>query len=119
LVAIRKGSPLCLGVGQGEMFVASDVLAFNRFADKVIYLPNKSFALVKKDGVKIYDFNGEEIEVQALPIEVKNTVSHKNGQDHFMLKEIYEQKSSIHATLEFLKQISPAIEDHIGLSCEK
>jgi len=116
LVAIRKGSPLCLGVGQGEMFVASDVLAFNRFADKVIYLPNKSFALVKKDGVKIYDFNGEEIEVQALPIEVKNTVSHKNGQDHFMLKEIYEQPQAIEATVNFYRSIKKNFNKYINVT---
>lgn len=118
IIAVRKRSPLCIGIGDGEMFVASDPLAFVGRTKKVLFLPDESFALVRNDGIELYDFSGV-----ALPLtiqEVDHTWSHegKQGYEHFMLKEIYEQKRVIHDTVFFLQSLSPRIWEHIGIDAD-
>lgn len=116
MVLARKRSPLCIGIGDNEMFVASDMLAFAGRTNKVLFLPDASFALVKKDLIELYDFNGNP-----LPISIQEMASDwanqdKNGHEHFMLKEIYEQKKAIYATIAFLRTISANIWDHLGIT---
>ena len=61
MVLIRKRSPLCIGIGDNEMFVASDPMAFAGKTKKVIFLPDESFAIVKKDMIELYDFSGKAL----------------------------------------------------------
>lgn len=119
MVAVRKGSPLCIGIGADEMFVASDVLAFAGRTDRVIYMPDETFALIHKDGVSIYDFQGNCHNIQAQQVTVSWSNDGKSGYEHFMLKEIYEQKNGIHATLSYLKSIHDDVWQHLGTSEEK
>jgi len=115
LIAIRKSSPLCIGINEKEKYVASDVLAFSECADKVIYLPDKSFALIQKDDVKIYSFDGKELNIAPQAITVKNLSCDKNGQPHFMLKEIYEQKHAIGATVNFCRSLKDNLSSHVNM----
>lgn len=119
LVVIRRRSPLCIGIGDDEMFVASDVLAFTGKTKKVLFLPDESFALIKKDMIELYDFHGKvlPLAVQTMAIDWRD--QEKGGYEHYMLKEIYEQKNAIYATLTFLRSISSRVWDHVGLSPEQ
>ncbi len=116
LIVVRKKSPLCIGIGDGEMFIASDVIAFAGKTDKVFFLPDESFALVSKDRILAYDFSG-----QPLPIVLHTTTaiferSDKAGYEHFMLKEIYEQKRAITKTVESLRKSESFLFDQLGLT---
>jgi glucosamine--fructose-6-phosphate aminotransferase (isomerizing) len=119
MLIVRKRSPLCIGIGDGEMFVASDVLAFADRTRKVLFLPDASFALVKKDTIELYDFFGQPLPLTVQEISADWAIQEKKGHEHFMLKEIYEQKNVIYATVNFLKSISHNLWDHIGLSSEQ
>lgn len=119
MVLVRKRNPLCVGIGDDEMFVASDSLAFADRTKKVLFLPDESFALVKKNMIELYDFSGKPLPVTIQTITNEWAAHEKNGFEHFMLKEIYEQKTAIHATVEFLKTLNAHIWDHIGLTLEQ
>ena len=119
MVLVRKRSPLCIGVGDNEMFVASDPMAFAGKTKKVIYLPDESFAIVKKDQIELYNFDGKALQLPVQELQLDWGDHEKKGHEHHMLKEIYDQKNAIYSTIEFLKTISGRIEHHIGLSKEQ
>lgn len=116
IIVVRKRSPLCFGQGAHEMFVASDALAFAGKVDKVFYMPDESFALVTKAGVQLYDFKGNELPVTYQKTDISWSGSEKHGHEHFMLKEIYEQKNAIRDTVKFYEQISSSITKQMGLT---
>ena len=119
MIMVRKRSPLCIGIGDDEIFVASDPLAFINQTKKVLFLPDESFAIVKKDLIELYEFSGKPLtpEVQELSIEWQD--NQKNEHQHYMLKEIYEQKNVIHATVDFLHVMTDQIWDHLSLTKEQ
>jgi len=119
LVVVRKGSPVCIGIGDGEMFIASDLSAFAGVTDKVLFMPDKSFALVQKDGVKLYDFQGNSLPIDIQKVNISWDSSEKHGFEHYMLKEIYEQKNAIHKTISFLESVDSAIWDQINLTSKQ
>lgn len=119
MVLVRKRSPLCVGVGQREMFVASDLMAFVHKCKQVMFLPDESFALVHDSGVSVYDFSGAPLSVETQTVSDDYEAQDKAGHEHFMLKEIYEQKDAISHTLDFLRTISPQVWDYVGLSVEQ
>jgi len=119
MVLVRKRSPLCVGIGDDEMFIASDQLAFAGKTSKVLFLPDESFALVKKDMIKLYHFNGKPLALNVQGISVNWAGNEKQGYEHYMLKEIYEQKSAIHATLDFLHAMNSKVWDQINLSIDQ
>lgn len=95
LIAARKGSPLVIGVGKGEYFLASDATPIVEHTNSVIYLNDDDLAIIKKDQLTlktIFDKEQEPV-VQELDLDVGEI--DKNGFDHFMLKEIFEQPRSI------------------------
>ncbi len=100
LVAIRKGSPLVLGLGISEYFIASDSLALRSFAQAVIYLQEGDSAILSTDGVQLYDASGSSVERE--PVELTNDaeVVSKGEYRHFMLKEIFEQAKVLEDTIE-------------------
>lgn len=116
LILTRRRSPLCVGIGKGEMFVASDPLAFAGKTDKVVFLPDASFAFVQKDQIQLFDFAGNVLPLFIQDLDCTWSDDEKAGHEHYMIKEIYEQKSAIHATVHFLSSISDHIWDHVGLS---
>jgi glucosamine--fructose-6-phosphate aminotransferase (isomerizing) len=115
VITVRKRSPLCLGVGEEEMFVASDPLAFAGKTKKVVFMPDVSFALLHKDSYEIYDFKGEPLSVAAEELDLNWTDNEAGGFEHFMLKEIYEQKNVINNTVHFYQNLTASIPKQMGL----
>ncbi len=119
MVLVRKRSPLCIGVGDNEMYIASDPMAFAGKTKKVIFVPDQAFAIVKKDMIELYDFKGKALQLPVQELELDWDDQEKKGHEHHMLKEIYDQKNAIYGTIAFLRSISNRIWDHIGLSKEQ
>ncbi len=119
MVLIRKRSPLCVGIGDDEMFVASDLLAFADKTKKVLFMPDESIAFVKKNRIELYDFPGNVIPIHIQEITTQWSAFEKSGHEHYMLKEIYQQKTAIHDTITFLHSIRNRTWDHLGLTVEQ
>lgn len=97
--AARKDSPLAIGLGQGCNFIASDAPAIIKHTRDVIYIGNKEIAEIKKDGLAVYNLDLEPLQKETVRIEWDVEAAEKNGFEHFMLKEIYEQPTAIKNTL--------------------
>ena len=91
ILAVRKDSPLIIGLGKSENFIASDVPAILKHTKKVIYLQNSQVAVIKKNSVNISDLKGKEISPKIDTISYDVEAAQKGGFKDFMLKEIYEQ----------------------------
>ncbi len=114
IIAVRKGSPLCVGVGNGEMFVASDVLAFAGKIDKIVFMPEQTFAVITKDDMQLYDFFAAKQDFVIKQLDAQWIAVEKNGHEHFMLKEIYEQKSVIDRSVRFFRTLQETFWSSIG-----
>lgn len=99
IVVARKGSPLILGVGDNEVFVASDASALIGHTDQVIYLNDGEIALCDKSGVQLSDIAANDIEPMVEKLELDIQAIQKKGFDHFLLKEIHEQPDTLRSTL--------------------
>lgn len=101
LVAARLGSPLAIGIGEDEFFVASDATPFIEYTKKVIYLEEEHLAIIRRDkAIKLRKIKNDlEVKpyVERLQMSLENI--QKGGYDHFMLKEIFEQPKAIQDTL--------------------
>lgn len=99
MIVVRKDSPLVIGKGDGENYIASDIPAILSFTRNFYLLNDYEFALLSRDDIKFYDRNLNKIDKKTKTIEWDATSSEKNGFDDFMLKEIYEQPTSIRETI--------------------
>jgi len=96
MIAARKGSPLVIGVGENEFFLASDASPIIEYTNEVVYLNDLELAIIKNNELTIKTVENDEIQepyIQKLELELE--AIEKGGFDHFMLKEIYEQEKSI------------------------
>jgi len=99
IIAARRGSPLVLGIGEGEMFIASDVSAILEYTKKIVYLNDDELAIVEKDSYSVKNLKGEDINKKVHEIKWTLDQIEKKGFKHFMLKEIFEQPEAIINTL--------------------
>ncbi|HUQ47597.1 MAG TPA: glutamine--fructose-6-phosphate transaminase (isomerizing) [Gemmatimonadaceae bacterium] len=95
IVAARKGSPLLIGLGDGEYYIASDASAILSQTREVVYLDDGDLAVVTKDGYRVIDLRAKEIDRKVHKIDWDLSQIERGGFDHFMLKEIFEQPETI------------------------
>jgi glucosamine--fructose-6-phosphate aminotransferase (isomerizing) len=98
LFAAKKGSPLVIGVGDGENFIASDATPIVEYTQRVIYLNDDDIAIIKKDELILKTIRNEMIKPEVKELDLKIGEIDKEGFAHFMLKEIFEQPRAIHDT---------------------
>lgn len=120
IVAVRKESPLVIGLGESENFLASDVPAFLTHCKEVIFLDNNEIAILQKDGVVITDFDGNPLNKEVVTISWSASMAEKGGYRHFMLKEIFEQPRAIADTLRgrLLPEKGDVVLEEFGLAEE-
>ncbi|MFJ4393348.1 glutamine--fructose-6-phosphate transaminase (isomerizing) [Pseudomonas sp. NPDC089396] len=100
LVAARSGSPLVIGLGHGENFLASDQLALRQVTDRFMYLEEGDIAEIRRDQVKIWDQAGNAVQRETVQYHEGAEAADKGNYRHFMLKEIHEQPTVVQRTLE-------------------
>lgn len=99
LVAVRKDSPLIVGVGEGEYFIASDIPAVINKTRNIYLLEDKEFVVITKSGVEIFDDKNNKINKEIYKVTWNQDAAEKGGFDSFMLKEIHEQPKAIKETM--------------------
>lgn len=103
--AVRKDSPLIVGVSEEGKFIASDVPAILKYTREVYFIENEEIVTLSRDKVTFYNTDLEEIKKEITSVKWDIDAAEKGGYEHFMLKEIYEQPKAVHDT------ISPRIKD--------
>jgi len=91
MIVARKGSPLVIGIGEGEYFVASDAAPLVEYTRQVVYLEDDELAVVKRDGYRVKTIDNVEQEKALTELDFELGEIEKGGYEHFMLKEIFEQ----------------------------
>jgi len=99
LIGARKGSPLAIGYGDGEMFVGSDAIALAPFTDTVSYLEDGDWVVVTREGAEIHDEQGDVVQRAMLKSQASVMLIDKGNHRHFMAKEIHEQPEVVGHTL--------------------
>jgi glucosamine--fructose-6-phosphate aminotransferase (isomerizing) len=99
LVGARRGSPLAVGYGKGEMFLGSDAIALAPFTDTISYLEDGDWAVVTRDGVEVHAADGRTVERAVLKSNASAFLVDKGNHRHFMAKEIHEQPEAVGHTL--------------------
>ena len=100
IIVARNGSPLLIGLGEEKNFIASDALALIEHTNRFVYLEDGDLATVSSEEVKIYDKNKKNIRRETKKSSLSLNSHSKDGYDHFMLKEIFEQPNAVKSTIE-------------------
>ncbi|QHQ35301.1 glutamine--fructose-6-phosphate transaminase (isomerizing) [Algicella marina] len=93
MIAARRGSPLAIGYGTGEMYVGSDALALAPLTHRISYLEEGDFAVLSRTSVQVYDADGAPVEREIRYVQAENSFAEKGNHKHFMAKEMHEQPS--------------------------
>jgi len=121
IVAVRKECPLIVGIGEGELFVASDVLAFLHHTNRVIYLEDGELAVIEQPFPRVLSLKNEKVKKEVQKISWSPVMAEKTGYKHFMQKEIFEQPQAVIDT--FRGRVSPekgeVLLPEIGLTTEE
>jgi glucosamine--fructose-6-phosphate aminotransferase (isomerizing) len=100
MVGARRGSPLAIGYGEGEMFIGSDALALAPLTKRISYLDEGDWAVITRDGADVFDEDGKPVERAIRETELSGALIGKGNYDHFMQKEIFEQPAVVGDTLQ-------------------
>ncbi|MGH8488574.1 MAG: glutamine--fructose-6-phosphate transaminase (isomerizing), partial [Gammaproteobacteria bacterium] len=114
LIAARRGSPLVIGIGIGEAFIASDVFALLPVTQRFIFLEEGDVADIRRDSVAIYDAGRRRVERPISISQLSADAADKAGYRHYMLKEIFTQAQAVADTLEGRTQEGRVVEDAFG-----
>lgn len=99
LIGARKGSPLAIGHGEGEMFFGSDAIALSPFTDRITYLEEGDWAVLTRDSVQVFDKDNQAVDRPEARSSVTSSLMDKGNYKHFMAKEIHEQPEVLGHTL--------------------
>lgn len=116
--AVRKDSPLIVGVSEEGNFIASDVPAILKYTRNVYYIENGEIVRLTREGVSFYNSDLEPIEKEMSTIKWDITAAEKGGYEHFMLKEIYEQPKAVHDTLHPRIRENDIVIDELNMNAE-
>ena len=108
IVCARRGSPLCIGHGEGEMFLGSDAIALAAMTNRITYLEEGDWAVLTRDSLQIFDADDQQMSRPVTQINVDSARIDKSGHRHFMAKEIAEQPAVLKSALEFYTGHDPA-----------
>lgn len=95
LIAARKGSPLVVGLGKDEFFLASDATPIIEYTNEVVYLDDQEIAIIKNGSLTIKNIEDVEMKPYVQTVDIELEAIEKGGYDHFMIKEIFEQPKSV------------------------
>ena len=99
MVGARRGSPLAIGYGEGEMFIGSDALALAPLTKRISYLEEGDWAVITRDGADVFDEDNNAVERVIRETQLSGALIGKGNYDHFMQKEIFEQPAVVGDTL--------------------
>lgn len=100
LIAVRKDSPLLIGLGDGENYIASDIPALLEYTRDYYLMEENEIAVLRKDSVHLYDLDGKEIHKEVYHVTWDVAAAEKGGYDYFMMKEIMEQPEALKKTIQ-------------------
>lgn len=118
ILAARRTAPMAIGIGNNEMFIASDFLAFAGKTNQIVFVPDQSFALITKNGISLYAFDGTPLPVKVKTLDIAPDAYEKVGHEHFMIKEMYEQRKVIHAAVKYYKSLGSGVWKLLGITPE-
>lgn len=99
ILGARRGSPLVVGWGEGEMYLGSDALAVGPFTQQISYLEEGDYVAVTRDGAEMFDVSGQPVDRAVVQVSASSAMVEKGEYRHFMEKEIHEQPDSVQHTL--------------------
>jgi glucosamine--fructose-6-phosphate aminotransferase (isomerizing) len=111
MIGARKGSPLAIGYGKGEMYLGSDAIALAPFTETVSYLEDGDWAVVTRKGAEIYDAQGKQVERPVIKSSASGVLVDKGNFKHFMAKEIHEQPEVVgHTLAHYIDMVNERVE---------
>lgn len=117
-VAARKDSPLIVGLGKGENFIASDIPAILEYTRDIYILEDKEIALLTKDSVKVFNSLGMPVDKKIYHVEWDVTAAEKSGYEHFMMKEMCEEPKVLRDTINPRIKDGRIVLDNISITAE-